>query len=122
MTNQHLRDTNRIFEEEVVQKGNYDALDRVYTANARILPPGADMVTGREAIKGFWKSAVAAMNIASGKLETVEAYPAGDIIYEIGRATLVTKDGGSASVKYVVIWKQEDGAWKWHIDIWNPNT
>ena len=22
--------------------------------------------------------------------------------------------------KYVVHWKQEDGAWKWHIDIWNP--
>ena len=122
MTNQHLRDTNRIFEEEVVVNGNYDALDRVYTADARILPPGADMITGREAIKSFWKSAVAAMNIASGKLETVEAHPAGDIIYEIGRATLVTKDGGSAAVKYVVVWKQEDGAWKWHVDIWNANA
>jgi ketosteroid isomerase-like protein len=119
---QDLRETNRIFEEEVVLKGNYDALDRVYTADARILPPGADMIAGREAIKGFWKAAIAAMNVASGKLETVDAQAAGNVIYEIGRAELLTKDGSTAHVKYVVIWKKEDGAWKWHIDIWNPNA
>jgi ketosteroid isomerase-like protein len=122
MIQQDLRETNRVFEEEVVLKGNYDALDRVYTADARILPPGADLIAGREAIKSFWKSAIAALNVASGKLETVDARPAGDVIYEIGRATLITKDGGNAALKYVVVWKQEDGVWKWHIDIWNPNA
>jgi len=25
-------------------------------------------------------------------------------------------------VKYVVYWRQEDGRWKWHVDIWNPNS
>jgi ketosteroid isomerase-like protein len=24
--------------------------------------------------------------------------------------------------KYVVCWKQEDGRWKWHVDIWNQNS
>ena len=122
MIQQDLRETNRVFEEEVVLKGNYDALDRVYTADARILPPGADLISGREAIKSFWKSAIAALNVASGKLETVEAHPAGDVIYEIGRATLTGKDGGSTALKYVVVWKQEGGVWKWHIDIWNANA
>jgi len=122
MIHQDLRETNRVFEEEVVRKGNYDALDRVYTADASILPPGADLISGREAIKSFWKSAIAALNVASGKLETVEAHPAGDVIYEIGRATLVGKDGGKSALKYVVVWKQEGGVWKWHIDIWNANA
>jgi len=21
--------------------------------------------------------------------------------------------------KYVIYWRQEDGRWKWHVDIWN---
>jgi ketosteroid isomerase-like protein len=25
-------------------------------------------------------------------------------------------------VKYVVYWRQEDGRWKWHVDIWNMNA
>jgi len=24
--------------------------------------------------------------------------------------------------KYVVYWRQEDGRWKWHVDIWNANA
>jgi hypothetical protein len=28
----------------------------------------------------------------------------------------------SLDVKYVVVWKREDDLWKWHIDIWNPNS
>jgi ketosteroid isomerase-like protein len=118
----HMRETNRIFEQEVVANGNFDALDRVYTADARILPPGAEMVTGREAIKSFWKSAIAALGVESGKLETVEAETINDTIVEIGKAELVFPGGAKAAMKYVVIWKQEDGAWKWHVDIWNPNA
>ena len=91
-----MREINRIFEEEVVLKGDFDALDRVYTADARILPPGAEMVSGREAIKGFWKAAVAAMGVTSGKLETVEAETAGERIIEIGRAQLTLGDGSTS--------------------------
>jgi len=36
-----------------------DALDRIYTVNARVLPPGALMIEGREQIKAFWKQAIA---------------------------------------------------------------
>jgi len=43
-----IQKTNRIFEQEVAAKRNIDALDQVYTQNARILPPGAEMVSGRE--------------------------------------------------------------------------
>jgi hypothetical protein len=25
-------------------------------------------------------------------------------------------------VKYVVYWREEDGRWQWHVDIWNPNA
>ena len=42
-----------------------------------------------------------------------------DGAYEIGRATLDLGGGQQAHAKYVVIWRQEDGQWRWHVDIWN---
>jgi ketosteroid isomerase-like protein len=118
---QEIQQTNRIFE-EVARKRNIEDLDRVYTANARILPPGAEMISGRENIKSFWRGAIETLNIASVKLETVDFELLGETGVEIGRATLFPKSAPEASVKYVVAWKREGGAWKWHVDIWNPNS
>jgi ketosteroid isomerase-like protein len=116
-----MRQTNAIFGTEVSEKRDFAALDKVYTADARILPPGAPMVEGREAIKGFWKQAIAGMDIKSVVLSTVTAEVTGDSVVEIGKAELTTNGGQTVAVKYVVHWKQEDGQWKWHTDIWNPN-
>jgi len=79
------------------------------------------MVEGREHIKSFWKQAIAAMGATSVKLTTVDAEAAGDSVVEVGRADLTVAGGQVVTVKYVVQWKQEDGTWKWHVDIWNPN-
>jgi ketosteroid isomerase-like protein len=115
-----MRATNELFQTEVVGKQNLEALDRVYTENARILPPGAPMIEGREPIKAFWKQAIAGMGATAAKLSTVVAESAGDSVVEIGKADL-TVTGGQVTVKYVVQWKQEGGAWKWNLDIWNLN-
>ena len=111
-----MRKINDAFE-QIAVSGNFEALDGVYTANARVFPPGAAMVSGRENIKQFWKNATAALGITSVKLTTLETETAGDHIIEIGRAEL--KGNSDAEVKYVVVWKREDGGWKYDIDIWN---
>lgn len=115
--------TNRLFEQEVVAKRNIDALDSIYTKDARILPPGSEMVSGREDIKAFWRGAIEGLNVSGVTLETVSFELAGDTGFEVGRATLhfAAPDAPAMSAKYVVMWKQEDGTWKWHVDIWNPN-
>jgi ketosteroid isomerase-like protein len=115
---QELRATNRIFEEEVVGKGDFSALDHVYTTTARILPPGSEMVTGMENIRAFWAQAAAAMGVVSIQLKTVDLELLGETAVEIGRA-LIETGSGEVAVKYVVVWKREAGSWKWDIDIWN---
>jgi ketosteroid isomerase-like protein len=118
--------TNDLFNTQVFGKRNFDALDNIYTANASILPPGSPMISGRQAIKDFWSNLIQSANAKSAVLASVEVTEAGDGIVEIGRATLtVQPEGGAAAemeVKYVVYWRQEDGLWKWHIDIWNQNS
>jgi ketosteroid isomerase-like protein len=103
-----------------------DAFDNIYTRDARILPPGAPMISGRAAIKSFWSDFIHGAHAKSAALETVDAVVDGEGIVEIGKAALVLQAPGQAEahvdVKYVVYWRQEDGLWKWHIDIWNPNA
>lgn len=118
--------TNGLFGAEVIAKRNYDAFDQIYTSNARILPPGAPMVTGRDEIKKFWKGFIESANVVAGTLESVDVMQAGNDIVEIGKAVIqVQPDQGetaSMEVKYVVYWREEDGRWKWHVDIWNANA
>jgi ketosteroid isomerase-like protein len=116
-----MQRTNELFTSEVVAKKNVSALNEIYTANARILPPGADAVEGREPIKMFWQQAIAALGVKNVKLTTVDAQPIGDGVFEIGSADLTLNNGQNVACKYVVLWKQENGSWKWHVDIWNQN-
>jgi ketosteroid isomerase-like protein len=121
---QAMAKTNDLFSREVFGNRNFAALDQIYTRDARILPPGAEMISGREAIKKFWTDLVQSANATSAVLASVDVMPAGDGAVEIGKATLTIAPQGAPAqmeAKYVVYWRQEDGRWKWHVDIWNPN-
>jgi ketosteroid isomerase-like protein len=122
---QAMAKTNDLFSREVFGNRNFAALDQIYTRDARILPPGAEMISGREAIKKFWTDLVQSANATSAVLASVDVMPAGDGAVEIGKATLTIAPQGAPTqmeAKYVVYWRQEDGRWKWHVDIWNPNS
>jgi len=117
--------TNDLFNTEVFGKRNFAALDQIYTSDARILPPGSPMISGRAAIKTFWSGLVQSANAKSAVLASLDVMPAGDGMVEIGQAVLTVEPQGQPltqmEVKYVVYWRQEDGRWKWHVDIWNQN-
>jgi ketosteroid isomerase-like protein len=118
-----MASTNELFNTEVFGKRNFSALNEIYTANAYILPPGGPMVSGRPGIVEFWSNLVQSVNATAAVLKSVEVLPAGDGVVEIGQATLAIHPEGQAAselaVKYVVHWRQEDGKWKWNVDIWN---
>lgn len=121
-----MASTNDLFKTEVFGNRNFAAFDDIYTADARILPPGAPMISGREAIKKFWSDLIQSANAKSAVLTSVDVMPAGDGVVEIGAAQLTVEPPGQSATqieaKYVVYWRQEKGRWKWHVDIWNPNA
>jgi ketosteroid isomerase-like protein len=119
-----MAETNELFITEVFGKRNFDALDQIYTADARILPPGTPMISGRGEIKQFWSNLIQSVNARSAVLESVDVIVAGDNAIEIGRATLIVEDQSQNQMeaKYVVHWKQQDGRWKWNVDIWNSDS
>ncbi len=102
-------------------QGDAAALAGRYTTDAQLLPPNSDFVTGTDAIKAFWQG-VFDMGIKGANLETVEVEAHGETATEIGKYTMFVEGGQVADAgKYVVTWKNEQGTWKLHRDIWNTS-
>jgi ketosteroid isomerase-like protein len=116
-----MRETNELFCEKAIRSRDMSALDHVYTPDAHILPPGADLIQGIAGIKNFWLKAIVTLDVKDASLTTVSAESAGDTVIEIGRAELTLAGDQRIPVKYVVHWKRDGEAWKWHTDIWNMN-
>jgi ketosteroid isomerase-like protein len=69
---------------------------------------------------------VQATHAKSAVLTSVDVMPSEDGAVEIGKATITMQPDGQPEsqmeAKYVVYWRQEDGRWKWHVDIWNASA
>src|SRR5271170_5113598 len=104
-----MRKTNDLFCSTVVRLREMGALDQVYTLDAQILPPGADIIKGLAAIKDFWLQTISGLDIKDASLATVSAESAGDTVVEIGKADLTLASGHIVAAKYVVHWKLLDG-------------
>lgn len=119
-----IKTTNQKFM-EAFQRGDAAGIAALYTDEAKLLPPGNQMTSGRKAIESFWQGAMN-MGIKEAKLETVGIEAASDLAYEVGRFALtVQPERGERTTltgKYVVVWKKQGGTWKLHADIWNTNS
>ena len=62
------------------------------------------------------------MGFKTATLEIVEAEGHGDTAIEVSKYTLQGEGGQVLDEgKYIIIWKQEDGQWKLHRDIFNSS-
>ena len=115
-----IRRADDVFEKQF-NAGNTAGLVELYTSDAMLLPTGSDFIQGRAAIRTFWQGAID-MGVKEAKLDILEVELQGDVAIEVGRYQL---KGASGEVmdwgKYLVVWKQEEGSWKLHRDIWNTS-
>ncbi len=106
---------------DAFNNGDTESLAGLYTAEGQVLPPGGDVITGKAGIQVFWQALVE-MGIKSAKLETLELNEYTDTAVEVGKYTLGGEDDQVLDQgKYIVIWRQEDGQWKLHRDIFNTS-
>lgn len=102
--------------------GDYNALASAYSEEGIILPPGADIIKGREAIKNRW-ILPEGVSVPYHKIAPLEINIVGNHAYDIGyyEGKTIRKDGSEVSWKgkYLIVWKKEDGKWKIYADAWN---
>ena len=102
-------------------RGDAAGLAALYTEDGQVMPPNSDFVKGRQAVQEFWQ-AVMDMGIKGAKIETAEVEDHGDTIIEVSTYELQDGEGQALDAgKFIVIWKQEDGQWKLHRDIFNSS-
>lgn len=99
-------------------RGDANAVAALYTENAQVIAPGSAPVSGRAAIGEFWQGSIAS-GIREVALETIDVESDGALAAETGAARLVGGDGSVTAARYVVVWKNVDGQWMLHRDIWN---
>jgi uncharacterized protein (TIGR02246 family) len=121
LVRESIEKANRNFE-STYRTGDPDAVARLYTEEAQLFPAEEETVAGREAIAEFWRG-VMDLGISDAQLETLEVDNQGRTAIETGRYTLFGEgryelDRG----KYLVVWKQVQGEWKLHRDIWNTSV
>jgi uncharacterized protein (TIGR02246 family) len=101
-------------------KGDFDGIASLYTADATAFPPGSAMVKGRAAIGAMWKNMATQVN--DPQVTTLDVRRLGrSAAREIGTFSLKTKDSTPKEVtgKYVVVWEKVGRDWKLAADIWN---
>lgn len=119
-TRRAIDDANRRWM-EAFNRGDFAAVGALYTADARVMAPGAETATGPAGAQAVFDGASKA-GVKSAKLETVELYAGGQTTTELGRYTMMGADGQVLDTgRFIVVWKREGNAWKIHRDMWNSD-
>ena len=111
---------------EAFERGDAASVAALYTEDAVALPPDGPMVSGRAMIEDFWRGLMSA-GARSANLETLRLAGSGDVLHEVGRATITIRpEGGETNtltVKYVVVWERDPaGHLALAVDMWNGES
>lgn len=106
---------------DAVSGGDAAGLAGLYTDDGMVMPSNADFIKGKEAIQGFLQGLID-MGIKGINLESSEVEGYGDTAIEVGTYALKDAEGQVLDKgKYIVVWKNVEGEWKLHRDIFNSS-
>ena len=100
-----------------IERQDSAALATFYTVDSKVVPAGGDVISGIDAIPGYF-DALFELGVKRCSFEFLDIDQHGDIAIEIGRVTLCAEGGVEIdTLKYLVVWKCENGNWLVHRDI-----
>ncbi len=101
---------------------DWDWIANLQADNAVQLPPGSDIIEGREAIRAAWEAMANTIPGTSWESVMVKVSSSGDMAYVYGTANAVDADGNATPMKYLEVWVKIDGEWKVAADMFNANV
>jgi len=96
-------------------------LSNLYTQDTKFMMNATSAIVGRENVKSTF-SGIMNSGISSVDLKTIEVWGNEEILTEEGEYTLYAGDDIADHGKYIVLWKNVEGNWKLHRDIFNTNV
>lgn len=102
--------------------GDVAAIDAMFTRDARSFPPGADAAVGPAALHALTVEYLKA-GITAFSEQTTDVYGNGELLVDQGEYMVTYGPGNTVERgKYLNVWRQEDGEWKIHANIWNASA
>jgi ketosteroid isomerase-like protein len=121
--NEGMQKINETFT-QALQAGDAQTLSQVYTKNALLMVPNAEIVKGRSDIEAFYRGILNA-GFHDHIYERIALEERAGLGYEAAQFTMFTKNeqGGVKETrgKHLLILKHTDDRWWVHIDIWNDS-
>lgn len=101
------------------RKNDPDAMAELYAKEAILLPPGHELVKGRDSVRAFWSRGME----TGFEMAPVAVEVSGATAYVVGRYYVPPDDeDGAETGKYIVALRLErDGVWRITADIWNAD-
>ncbi|MFW6078976.1 MAG: YybH family protein [Gemmatimonadota bacterium] len=111
---------------DAARREDADALAALYTEDAVLLPPGAEALSGREAIRAMFADQFARFD-GEYDFRTEEIVVRDDLAYRWGgyRAAIEVPGGEAMRLddSFIEIWRRgADGEWRIARDIWNHDV
>ncbi len=112
--------SNKIFG-DCFAKGDSTTFVSCYTSDACINPSNMPRMCGPQAISAFFNGGYK-MGIRHIAITTEELIGGKEAVAEIGKYELHDSAGKALDKgKFIVVWKEENGKWKMHRDVWNSD-
>jgi uncharacterized protein (TIGR02246 family) len=118
-TAKHMIDNVMARYARAYQNNDPDAMAELYTQEALLLPPGHELVAGRDSVRAFWSRGME----PGFRMITMAVEVSGGTGYVVGRYYVPPDDQDEAETgKYIIALRRErDGAWRITADIWNAD-
>jgi ketosteroid isomerase-like protein len=104
-----------------VKRHDAAAVARIFSFDAKLMAPGFETITGREAIEKFWQA-----GLSGGIVKGITLTPsditgeADGLLAETGTvATLDAEGKEKDQSRYLIVWKHDESEWRIHRDIIN---
>lgn len=93
----------------------------LYTEDTKFMMTGGPSINGRENVVSTF-SAIIKSGITGVDLRTKEVWGTNEFVTEVGEYSLFAGETEADHGKFMVLWKNVDGAWKLHRDIFNTDV
>ena len=110
--------TNRAFAKALLTS-DIDYLVNDYTDNGCIIAPRTPKTCGKNAIKTFWEAVIASQP-KNVEIVTKHAERESNMAYATGELIITDANTNVEKSRFVLVFKNIDGAWKLHVDSWTP--
>jgi uncharacterized protein (TIGR02246 family) len=106
---------------EAVTQRDAAAVAKFFTSDAKVMLPGFETVTGRDAIQKFWQAGLNSGLVKSITLTPIDISGVEDgLLAEMG--TVSTIDGErreNGKTRYLIVWKRDESEWRIHREMVN---